>query len=402
MNILRMINPVQAYAWGSKTFISGLLGKTEGTDTPQAELWLGAHPKASSLIQNGDIQVNLSYIIAEDPCDFLGSIITRTYCDQLPFLLKVLAAEAPLSIQAHPNQKQAKDGFAHEEKLCIPIDAANRNYKDANHKPELIVALTSFTAMCGFRAYPELETYLKKYLAGFNEKSLEDFLRQPNQQNLKDFFATLLNLSLAERQKLISDYMSNIAHTLTETEQEKLIKQWSIELNRLYPDDIGVLSPILLNIIELKPFEALYLEAGVLHSYLHGAGMEIMANSDNVLRGGLTPKHIDAEELVNVLDFLPGDIHPIQPEQTSNTEFMYHTPALEFTLSTIKHDTEMYTEIPFACSPEILFCFEGRFVIENCSQFLTLEKGQSLFVPFEVDGYTVQGKGIIFRARCNL
>lgn len=402
MNILRMINPIQAYAWGSKSFISELLNNTEHDGTPQAELWMGAHPKSSSLIQNGENQVNLNYIIAEDPCDFLGSVITRSYCDQMPFLLKVLAAEAPLSIQAHPNQKQARDGFARENKQGIPIDAPQRNYKDANHKPELIVALTTFTAMCGFRAYPELVANLKQFLPGYDEKRYTDFLLQPSPQSLKDFFASLLNLSSDERKKLLTTYMNKIAQFTPANEKETLIRNWSIELNKQYPDDIGIISPILLNIIVLQPFEALYLEAGVLHSYLHGAGMEIMANSDNVLRGGLTPKHIDTDELVNVLDFLPRNIQPITAQEMSQTELSYLTPAQEFILSMIKHISETTTEIEFAGSPEILFCYEGNFVIENCSQFLSLEKGQSLFIPYEVDGYCVQGKGILFRARCNL
>jgi mannose-6-phosphate isomerase len=402
MNILRMINPVQPYAWGSKTFISELLGKPEQNGAPQAELWLGAHPKSSSLIQNGDLQVNLSYIIAEDPGDFLGNNIARSYHDQLPFLLKVLAAAAPLSIQAHPNQKQAREGFAHENKLGIPIDADKRNYKDANHKPELIVALTSFTAMCGFRAFPELVSYLNKYLTEYESEQFANFLSAPNPQSLQDFFGSLLNLSKAERQELLSPYLNKITQAQPDTEQEKLLKKWSIELYRRYPDDIGVLSPLLLNIIELQPFEGLYLQAGILHSYLQGAGMEIMANSDNVLRGGLTPKHIDTDELLRVVDFQPIVIKPVIPKAVSDTENSYQTPALEFALSILRHESEKQTVLPFAGSPEVLFCYEGGFVIENCSQLLSLEKGQSLFVPYEVEGYIVQGKGVLFRARCNL
>lgn len=402
MNILRMINPVQTYAWGSKTFISELMGKPELNGNPQAELWLGAHPKSSSLIQNGETQVNLNYIIAEDPCDFLGSTITRTYHDQLPFLLKVLAAASPLSIQAHPNQKQAKEGFVREEKQGIPIEADNRNYKDSNHKPELIVALTSFTALCGFRAYREMVTYLKKYLHEFKSIELNNLIAEPNSDHLKNFFASLLNHTEAEKLILLNIYLTNLASIEPETEQEKLLKEWSLELSKLYPDDIGILSPMLLNIVIMKPFEGLYLEAGVLHSYLGGAGMEIMANSDNVLRGGLTPKHIDTCELINVLDFEPRPIQAIVPEQFTETEKVYHAPADEFLLSVIEHKTKTETFIPFAGSPEILFCYEGNFVVENCSQYLSVDKGQSIFIPYEVDGYCVQGNGILFRARCNI
>jgi len=402
MNILRMVNPVQAYAWGSKTFIQELLGTNDAKDKPQAELWMGAHPKSPSQILNGDILVNLDYIIAENPGNLLGSRIAHEYHNQLPFLLKVLAAEQPLSIQAHPDKKQAEEGFAKESKLGILIEAPERNYKDANHKPELLVALTPFTAFCGFRDYNELANLLLKYLPKAAMSELSIFTVNPNTQNLKELYSALYKAFPDNRKKLLEIYLSNVKTINPVTRQQQLIKEWALKLNELYPNDIGVLSPLLLNIIELKPMEGLYLEPGILHSYLHGTGMEIMANSDNVLRGGLTQKHIDIDELLNVADFTNNNAEPILAASISSAEKQFKTPPKEFALSVINQAKDTKTEIDASNSPEILFCFEGSFVIENCSQFLSLEKGQSLFVPFEVEGYAIQGQGTIFRAKVNL
>jgi mannose-6-phosphate isomerase len=402
MNILRMVNPVMHYAWGSKSFIQTLLGDKDKVGQPQAELWLGAHPKASSQIQNGDKLDDLHYIIAEDPNDFLGSRTARTYHDQLPFLLKVLAAEQPLSIQVHPNHKQAREGFARENKLSIQFDAANRNYKDTHPKPELLVALTEFQALCGFRSLYELGWLVGRLLPQDQLPEIKAFTANPHQENLEALYTALLNVKKLEKKRLISNYLNNLRAFKAVTKQEKLMKRWTAVLEQLYPDDIGLLSPLLMNIIILQPMQGLYIDSGVLHAYLHGAGMEIMANSDNVLRGGLTPKHVDIAELAKVVDISPGFILPIKAEKISITERIYPVPPEEFALSYIRHTRDRKTICSPSGSPEILFCYEGSFVVENCSQFLTLEKGQSLFVPYEVEGYAIKGKGTIFRAKVNI
>lgn len=397
-----MVNPVMNYAWGSGTFIQDLLKDYKSRNLPQAELWMGAHPKASSQIQNGDILVNLHYIIAEDPNDFLGNRTARNYRDQLPFLLKVLAAEKPLSLQVHPNKKQAREGFAAENKLGIALDAANRNYKDASHKPELLVALTEFNALCGFREWEEIAHLLKKYLSKIVWKEIEDFILHPDQENFKKLYWFLMKAGLNQRFELLENYMHHVHAALPANPQEQLINEWSARLYEQYPTDIGVLSPLLLNIIVLKPMEGLYLEAGVLHSYLKGAGIEIMANSDNVLRGGLTHKHVDTNELLRVLDFSPYQCKILKPEKAADSEKVFNTNAEEFYLSLIQHKKEHKSDFSPSGSPEILFCYEGSFEVENCSQILTLEQGQSLFVPYEVEGFCITGKGTIFRARCKI
>jgi mannose-6-phosphate isomerase len=402
MNILRMVNPVMPYAWGSKTFIQELTGDKSGLGQPQAELWMGAHPGSSSQIQNGDILVNMHYVIADDPCDFLGPRTANTFKDQLPFLLKVLAADQPLSVQVHPDKKQAREGFALENKLGIPLDAPHRNYRDDNHKPELLVALTEFHALCGFRDEQELTTLLHKYLPHFAMPELDNFRYNPAPDTLKILYSAILNSDAVVKQTLLDFYLKHVHSLLPATPQEQLINEWTVKLNELHPNDIGVISPLLMNVVTLKPMEGLFLEPGVPHSYLCGAGIEIMANSDNVLRGGLTSKHSDKDELLKALVFATGKSKPVQAEKVSDTEKTYPTLAEEFALSVITHSKEIQTDISASGSPEIIFCYEGSFVVENCSQYLTIEKGQSLFVPYEVEGYAVQGKGTLFRARVNL
>ncbi len=397
-----MVNPVMPYAWGSKTFIAELLGKRVDDLQPQAELWMGAHPAASSQIQNGVILADLNYIIAEDPNDFLGSRIAHAYHDHLPFMLKVLAAEQPLSLQVHPDSEKAKEGFTRENKLGIPLTAPIRNYKDSFHKPELLVALTEFHALCGFRDYSELTHLLKKYLHKIHMAEIDCFIDNPTDSNLKEMFGFLLRAKAETKTELLENFMQHVHSEMPADPQEQLVNEWSAQLYKLYPNDVGVLAPLLMNIVVLKPGQGIYLESGILHSYLKGAGMEIMANSDNVLRGGLTPKHVDPDELLRVLNWSGHKADPLRAKKLSATEYVFQTPALEFVLSRIRHSTNKRTELQPSQSPEILFCYEGGFEVENCSQILSLDKGQSLFVPYEVEGYAVQGKGLIFRARCNV
>jgi mannose-6-phosphate isomerase len=402
MNILRMINPTQAYAWGSTTFIQDLLCLEDEKEKPIAELWIGAHPKASSQIVNGDHLVNLDYIIAEDPIDFLGSKATSAFNDQLPFLLKVLSAASPLSIQVHPDQKHAKSGFLKENKLGIPLDASNRCFKDNNHKPELIMALTPFTALCGFRSYHEIVTLLKKYLHTVTLPELTAFYNAPHAQTLKHLFSALLKADAELKKEMLSTFIKSLAHLIPANPHEQLIHEWSFKLSELYPNDIGVLSPLFMNLLTLKPQTSLYLPPGILHSYLEGSGIELMANSDNVLRCGLTDKYVSIDALLDVVDFSAASPVIIKPEKISAIEKTYPTPAAEFALSIIKHSTKRLSIFNPSGSAEVLFCYSGNFVVENCSQFLTLEQGQSLFIPYEVEGFCIEGKGTIYRAKVNL
>ncbi|MET8227377.1 mannose-6-phosphate isomerase, class I [Streptomyces sp. NPDC005301] len=377
----RLDNTVRPYAWGSTAAIPRLLG-VEPTGEPQAEMWMGAHPGAPSRTPRGP----LDRVVEADPERELGPAAVARFGPRLPFLLKLLAAGAPLSLQVHPDLAQAKAGFADEESRGIPVDAGHRNYKDANHKPELICALTEFDGLCGFRA-PEAAAEL---LAGLDVDSLKpyvDLLRaHPEEAALREVLTAVLT---ADREEM--------AHTVTEAAAacDRLGGSYApyAAIAHHYPGDPGVIAAMLLNHVRLQPGEALFLGAGVPHAYLEGLGVEIMANSDNVLRCGLTPKHVDVPELLRVVRFEAGDPGVLRPEAAPDGEEVYETPIAEFRLSryvlpesTAPHDLTRPT-------PQILLCTAGSVRADG----ITLSPGESVFVPAG-ERAEVSGPGTVFRA----
>ncbi|MEU3251440.1 mannose-6-phosphate isomerase, class I [Streptomyces sp. NPDC006997] len=374
-------NTVRPYAWGSTTAIPALLG-TEPTGEPQAEMWMGAHPGAPSRTPRG----TLADVIATAPEQELGTAAVARFGPRLPFLLKLLAAGAPLSLQVHPDLTQAKQGYDDEERRGIPLDAPHRNYKDANHKPELICALTEFDGLCGFRAPAETADLLD----GLGVDSLKpyvDLLRaHPEDAALREVLTAVLS---ADR--------DDIARTVTETTTActRLGGAYApyADLAHHYPGDPGVIAAMLLNHVRLQPGEALYLGAGIPHAYLNGLGVEIMANSDNVLRCGLTPKHVDVPELLRVVRFEPSDPGVLRPEASPDDEEVYETPIDEFRLSRYvlppggaPHDLTRPT-------PQILLCTAGT--VRTGGHELT--PGRSVFVPAG-EPTEASGTGTLFRA----
>ena len=294
---------VQHYAWGSPSAIPDLLGvATDGQ--PWAELWLGAHPSAPSRLPDGRA---LDAAIAADPTGWLGDAVIARFGPRLPYLLKVLAAGQPLSLQAHPTEAQAAAGFARENDLGIPLDAPQRIYKDPHHKPELICALTPFHALCGFRPL-DATVELLRALAARGARGLAPFADLLGASGgdaahgLGYTVGSLLTMPGGDRRHLVE---TTAAACDGFDGPERLSTRWMVRLAAQYPGDIGAVVALLLNCVELAPGEAIALGAGNLHAYLQGTGIEIMANSDNVLRGGLTPKHVDVAELLRVLDFTP-------------------------------------------------------------------------------------------------
>lgn len=292
---------LRPYPWGSHTLIAQLRGEPSPSPQPQAELWFGAHPAAPATV-NGQ---GLDEAIAADPAAALGKRVTETHGDQLPFLVKLLAAAAPLSIQAHPSLEQAQEGFARENTEGIALNSPNRNYKDPNHKPELIVALTEFRALAGFRPVPDTAAFFAE-LGSAELDRYATLLPTDGEGDLRALFTTLISLPHQPRVELIE----SVQRAAEELVDQHSAPAWMVdaaevylELNRAYPGDVGVLAALLLNVLTLAPGEAAFLRAGQLHAYLSGLGVEVMANSDNVLRGGLTTKHVDVPELVKVLDF---------------------------------------------------------------------------------------------------
>ncbi|MFE2511134.1 mannose-6-phosphate isomerase, class I [Streptomyces naganishii] len=377
----RLDNTVRPYAWGSTTAIPHLLG-VEPSGEPQAEMWMGAHPGAPSRTARG----TLAEVVEADPERELGPEAVARFGPRLPFLLKLLAAGAPLSLQVHPDLRQAEEGYADEERRGIPVDDPRRNYKDANHKPELICALTEFDGLCGFRAPAETA----RLLAALGVDSLEpyvDVLRaRPEEAALREVLTAILT---ADREE--------IAHTVHEAAAAcaRLGGEHApyAEIARHYPGDPGVLAAMLLNHVRLQPGEALFLGAGIPHAYLSGLGVEIMANSDNVLRCGLTPKHVDVPELLRVVRFEAAGPGVLRPEAAPDGEEVYDTPIDEFRLSryvlpegTAAHDLTLGT-------PQILLCTAGS--VRAGEHELT--PGQSVFVPAG-EKAAVSGAGTVFRA----
>ncbi|MER2562133.1 MAG: mannose-6-phosphate isomerase, class I [Myxococcaceae bacterium] len=377
----RLDNTVQTYAWGSTTAIAQLLGLPE-SKKPQAELWLGAHPSAPSKVEGRSLEA----VIAEAPTAMLGDAVRQRFGDRLPFLLKVLAAAKPLSLQAHPSLAQATAGFAREEASHVPRDASHRNYRDANHKPELICALTPFRALCGFRDVAQTHALL----SGLGVAALAPLLQTLERKGLAGFFEQVMTLPMQAREPLVKAVVLACGRTPVPGREAECLN--AVALEKQYPGDIGVIGALLLNLVELAPGEALALGAGNLHAYLEGTGIELMANSDNVLRGGLTPKHVDVPELLRVLDFTHGPARVVTP--TAGSEAVYPTPFPDFRLSRL--DVNGSLELG-RLGPDIVLCTEGSVVVNG----LTLERGGSAFAPFSDGALKLSGHGTLFRATVN-
>jgi mannose-6-phosphate isomerase len=389
-----LTNPIQEYAWGSYTAIPELLGKTP-SGNPQAELWMGAHPKAPSLAEYDGQLTSLADLIRKYPEDILGKTAAEKFDHQLPYLFKVLAAAKPLSVQAHPNREQAIRGFARENALGISLNDPRRNYKDANHKPECLCAVTQFWGLRGFRKIPDM-TDLMQSVCGVPLKTELDILRNsPDSGGLKQFFQALMTLPDDRKKDIIRTAVAESEKRL----EDRRAFRWVLDLYEEYPTDIGVLSPLFLNMVCLDPGEAMFLPSGEPHAYLDGLGIELMANSDNVLRGGLTPKHIDVPELLEILNFEQEDMKVLLPRKISEYESVYPCDAEEFVRSMISIETPRQ-EIEFAAnSVQILLCAEGKAVIADMNKRrISISKGMSAIVPASVSRYTVKGKAKFYKA----
>lgn len=384
----RLTNTIRPYAWGSTTAIPELIGVAP-TGEPQAEMWMGAHPGAPSRLDRGTGERALSDVIAADPEGELGVAAVRKFGPRLPFLFKVLAAGAPLSLQVHPDLAQAKAGFEDEERRGVPIDAPHRNYKDANHKPELVCALTPFEGLSGFR--PPLEAAALLEGLGVNSlKPYADLLRaHPEEAALREVLTAVLTADRAEMARTVAEAAAAA---------ERLGGAYApyAGLVHHYPGDPGVIAAMLLNHVQLQPGEAMFLGAGIPHAYLDGLGVELMANSDNVLRCGLTPKHVDVPELLKVTLFEPGDPGILRPE--GNGEEVYETPIDEFRLSRFVLAAGGAARVLPDGTAQILLCTAGSPKANSPkSGELALTPGESVFVPAG-EKVELSGTGTVFRA----
>ncbi|MFC5995553.1 mannose-6-phosphate isomerase, class I [Pseudonocardia hispaniensis] len=376
-------NPVRPYAWGSRTVIAELLGKPVPSPHPQAELWLGAHPAdPSHLVHDDGATESLVDALAADPRRLLGPDRACRWEGKLPFLLKVLAADEPLSLQAHPSLEQAISGFAQESAAGIPVDASERNYRDPNHKPEVICALTEFHALIGFRDAAASVRLLRALDVPELAAHTELLAAQPGPDGLRALFTTWITLPQSMLDELVPALQQGAIRLASEPGEWQREARTALELSERYPGDAGVLAALLLNRVVLQPGEALYLPAGNLHAYLAGAGIELMANSDNVLRGGLTPKHVDVAELLRILDFHAGP-PPVCSGRPDDGWIRYDTPAAEFLLRRWESGRWDPTEPPVAVpdgGPRIAICTAGSACLRGGDKVMKLRRGAAVFM----------------------
>ena len=376
--LFKITNRARDYAWGSTTLIPDYFG-IAATGRPMAEIWFGTHEGSPARL----VDDNQSLTAA------LGG-------KQLPFLLKILAAETPLSIQAHPNSAQAAEGFARENAAGIGFQANDRNYKDDRHKPEMIVALTEFEALCGFKTEKQIRNLLESMLDPTDVS-----------EGLKSLVSHWLDIFASEDglEKLFVDITNRRGNldgvTAELTQQANLSAQFELaaRLNILYPGDPGVILALLMNHVWLEPGEALFLPAGNIHAYLSGLGIEIMASSDNVLRGGLTPKHVDVAELQKVLTFAGGPVDLVKTKELSRGLFEYVAPVDDFILyrAELSGDVVMADlNIPGA---SIVLCTAGEIAVSNSiEERVVLQRGEAAFIGDDAKKFSLAGSGTAFLA----
>lgn len=391
---------LQHYPWGHRTAIAELRG-VEPSGQPEAELWLGAHPRGPSRMANGSVDgTTLDAVIAADPAYWLGATIRERF-GELPFLLKILAADQPLSIQAHPNPAQARAGFEREDRAGIERDAYKRNYRDPNHKPELICALSPFEAKCGFR--PLADTC--RLLAMFTDPVIEPLRTRLGRADapstvLRATTSWLLTLEHGDVTDLVAAVVNEAERLLVAWEGHDAVEEfradleWTARINGFHPADVGVVVALLLNHLTLAPGQAMYLEAGLVHAYLSGTAVELMANSDNVLRGGLTAKHVDVDELMAVATFEP---HQPAVQKMSGATHRFDVPVPEFSLVAYRFSAH---DDPRACTvegPEIVLVESGSTTVvpadPHRNEPVRLAAGEAAVVPAAAGRYQLAPSG---------
>lgn len=363
-------NTPRDYAWGASGAISELFG-AEPTDAPEAELWLGAHPGSPSRIVGTD--------------DTLVDVVDG----RLPFLLKVLAAGSPLSLQAHPTMAQAAEGFARENAAGIPLDAPHRNYRDAFHKPEIIFALSDrFEALCGFRDLALLRGELERLLGRDRDESIAGWIARLD-GSLRDVFEWLISRG---------EGVDELVALLTELADDSTPALETVgRLAAEYPGDPGIAISMMLNRVSLTRGEVLYLPAGNIHAYLEGVGIELMASSDNVLRGGLTPKHVDVEQLLEVLDFTPLPVPYLRPAATSPGVQVFAPDIPDFVLSVVTLDAATDAATVEVSGASIALCASGFVTVAQSANSAALAAGDAVYSD-EGGSISLSGRGEVFVA----
>ncbi|MBM7036933.1 mannose-6-phosphate isomerase, class I [Vibrio ulleungensis] len=393
MSLFKLDNVIQNYAWGSIDSIQTLFGIANPNNQPQAEIWMGAHPNGcSKLSESGEL---LSHLIDDNKTEVLGEYTAARF-GELPFLFKVLAAQTPLSIQVHPNKQNSELGFERENAQGIALNASNRNYKDPNHKPELVYALTFYKAMNGFRPIDDIIALFEENQIPSLASALSTLKTHADSNALKAFFTTIMSLEGEGKNRALEELYAAFEKP-AKTAMGREAMQYSMDFKKHYPGDIGLFAPFMLNTVELAPGEAMFLFAETPHAYVQGTGLEIMANSDNVLRAGLTPKHIDVKELIDNTIF-----EPINPEDIRLQPVLkegkksYPIPVDDFGFDILSATQE--SKAQYMRSAEILFCVDGEVTITAGDKSIILTAGESVFISNHLGKYHYKGNGTVARA----
>lgn len=376
---------VQAYDWGTTDDLPRLL-RTDPTGSPLAEAWWGAHPAGPTRVVDESGETTLAERIAADPVAALGPEIARAFGGRLPFLLKVLAIAKPLSLQVHPTTDDARAGFDAEEAAGVPLDAASRVYRDRNPKPEMIVALTPMVVLAGFRPAASVRRDLER--AGHPDAApLLEALRAESQPAA---LATYVRLALGLPDA--ADLVDAVARTGREPDAGPSLRA-AADAAAHFPGDPGVLVALAMHRVDLAPGEACFTPVGMVHSYQSGVGVEIMANSDNVVRAGLTSKHVDVDELLRVASTAPAS--PGAPEtERSEGATMFWPRADEFLLSVLSEGTH-----EFIAHPRVVLVVDGRAVVASeAGGTRELIHGDAVFIPYSDGEVAVAAFGTVIVA----
>lgn len=389
---------VQDYAWGGIAFIPNLLGIHNTAQKKYAELWMGTHHRGTATLENDPQNRNLKELISENPSTILGKKVITTFGEKLPFLFKVLAVKKMLSIQVHPTKTSAIIGFEKENKAGISITAFHRNYKDDNHKPEVMVALTDFWLLHGFKSIEDIETVLVEV------PELQSLQQHFTTKSIFHLYKMVMEIPQAEVNQLLSPLQKRLSNAFENGELNmSQADYWAALAFKDYTRnghfDRGIFSIYLFNLVHLKKGQGIFQDAGIPHAYLEGVNMELMANSDNVFRGGLTPKHVDVPELLQHMVFEPIIPQILHGKQISELERVYKTPAPDFELSTIHIKKKQVYKINKNRTPEILIVMEGKVEVKNINQTFSRKKGEIFFViPESQYELATKKEAVLFKA----
>jgi mannose-6-phosphate isomerase len=389
--VLTLHGVVQHYDWGGYQFIPDLLGTENATRQPFAELWIGAHAKAPSMVELAAGEEPLDQLIAEAPEAILGHAAKAHFGGRLPYLFKILDVHKMLSIQAHPTLAQARAGFARENAEGIRLEASDRNYKDDNHKPEIGVALTEFWMLHGFRPLEQIaETFgqtpeLGAVMPDFPQRlAAAGHDHETRRRLLRELYSTVMTIPQEQVDLLLNPLLSRLQ--AKKTFDKDSADYWAVRAAENFPlpgghRDRGIFSVYLLNLIHMQPGQGTFQPAGVLHAYLEGVNVELMANSDNVLRGGLTTKHVDVPELLNILTFEGGTPEVFDGQPVSAQERVYRTPAEEFELRRIALSAHSRYAGEATYGPKALLVLHGSAKLTAATREVSLGRGAIVLVP---------------------